>query len=74
MRGTAPILTCDAVDGFCGEWEIDHYETGASSIGGVRLTSIERAPGWTSTEDGDFCRHHTPTPPGRPDLPPHGSG
>lgn len=60
MRGTAPILTCDAEDGFCGNWEVDHYETGASRVDGVRVTATERVPGWTSTDTEDFCPKHSP--------------
>ena len=59
MRGSAPIITCDADDGLCGNWDVDHYETGASKVGGTRLTDKARIPGWTTTDEGDFCVEHT---------------
>ena len=57
-RGTAPIIQCDAEDGFCGVWEIDHYETGASTVNSVPVTASERSPGWLSDGDEDYCPEH----------------
>ena len=56
-RTSQPIIQCDA-DGFCGAWEVDHYETGASSVGGTRITGQNRAPGWVSVGDADYCPEH----------------
>jgi hypothetical protein len=56
VKGSAPIITCDHED-ICDEWEIDHYETGASTVGGVRITRTERAPGWVNGDE-DFCPEH----------------
>jgi hypothetical protein len=58
MRGTVPTIQCDAEDGFCGAWDVDHYETGASSVDGVRMTTEQRSPGWVSTKDTDHCPEH----------------
>ena len=60
MKGTAPIITCDAEDGFCGNWDVDHWETSASTVGGVRITCEERSPGWHCTDDADLCPEHAP--------------
>ena len=62
MRGSTQIIICDAEDGFCGSWDVDHYETGASTVGGVRITSEERSPGWrTGDGDVDLCPEHATT-------------
>lgn len=58
MRGTVPTLHCDAEDGFCGVWDVDHYESSASSVNGTPVTAVERSPGWLSTETEDFCPAH----------------
>lgn len=61
-RDHMPIISCDGDDGSCGRIETDYYESCASSVDGVRITSTQRAPGWSSTGDEDFCPDHTPTP------------
>lgn len=58
MRASTPTLNCDAEDGFCGAWDVDHYETGASAVDGVQITSTARAPGWRNTEAEDYCPEH----------------
>lgn len=72
MRGRTPTLHCDAEDGFCGSWDVDYYEATVSSINGVPVTDTERAPGWTSTKEGeDFCPEHKPS---ESSSPPAGGG
>lgn len=60
MRASVPSIHCDDESG-CDAWEIDHYETCASTVGGVKITSEQPAPGWTRTPAGDdFCPEHAP--------------
>jgi len=60
--GTMPIVLCDDLDG-CEEWSIDYHAQTADSVGGVRVTSEQPAPGWARGRiDGlewDFCPAHT---------------
>lgn len=58
VRGHTPTIHCDGDDGFCGTWDVDHYESGASAVGDVRITDTERAPGWRSTDLTDLCPEH----------------
>ena len=58
-RATLPVMICDSEDG-CGEYVEDYYETCADSVGGIRITWTERAPGWYSADDEDFCPYHKP--------------
>ena len=62
MQGTVPTIHCDAEDGFCGNWEVNHYETGASFVDGIRVTREQRAPGWFTDDarDLDLCPEHNP--------------
>jgi hypothetical protein len=60
-RSDMPALFCDADDG-CDDWAVDFYAATASSVGGVKITAAARAPGWTSTPDGDLCPAHSPVP------------
>ena len=57
-RGTVPILSCDTEDDICDEWTLDDYGMDVHSVDGVRITTTERSPGWTSTGDADFCPEH----------------
>lgn len=62
MRSSVPTLHCDSSDDWgCDEWSVDYYETSTSEVDGVRITSTERAPGWTSTNGCDYCPDHKPT-------------
>lgn len=58
MRGRAPLIYCDAEDGFCGAWDMDYYESTVSAVNDVPITSEHRAPGWVSTKFDDFCPEH----------------
>jgi hypothetical protein len=58
MRASEALLHCDGEDGFCGAWDLDYYAQTASSVGGVKITLTERAPGWTSVGDSDYCPEH----------------
>lgn len=58
-RGTAPIIQCDGDDMFCGAWDIDHYETGATAVNRTPVTASERSPGWTTRGDEDYCPEHS---------------
>jgi hypothetical protein len=58
VRGSTPTIHCDAEDGFCGAWDVDNYEATAYSVGGVRITQEQRAPGWVSTNLNDYCPEH----------------
>lgn len=58
MRGTTPIIVCDGLDGSCGNWDIDYYESSATTVGGVRVTETQRAPLWVNSDLGDFCPAH----------------
>lgn len=58
MRSREAVVHCDHMDGECGEWSFDYYEQTASTVGGVRITRAERAPGWRSTNLEDFCPRH----------------
>lgn len=58
MRGRRPALLCDGDDGECGAWDVDYWTETASMVNGIRITSTRRAPGWVSTDDGDWCREH----------------
>jgi hypothetical protein len=60
MRGQTPTIHCDAEDGLCGNWDVDNYETTASTVNGVRITAQERAPGWKNSDDEDLCPQHVP--------------
>lgn len=60
MRADAALLYCDAEEGFCGAWDLDYYAQTATTVGDVRITLQERAPGWTSVGDEDFCPEHKP--------------
>ena len=42
MRSQVPTLHCDSED-VCDEWAVDNYETCASTVGGVRITTTTRA-------------------------------
>lgn len=66
-QAKAALLYCDAEDGLCGGWELDYYGQTVSAVNGIRVTTTERAPGWLTTRDGDYCPEHadkptTPTP------------
>ena len=54
-RGQLPILICDADDGLCEEFATNFFAECAISVGGVRITQSERAPGWESDGDTDLC-------------------
>src|SRR5699024_13632 len=58
VRGRTPTIHCDAEDGTCGAWDVDHFETGAYTVNGVPITSTQRAPGWVSTDLDDYCPEH----------------
>lgn len=58
MRGRTPTLHCDAEDGLCGTWDVDNYAADVSAVNGVRVSPIERAPGWRSTDLLDYCPDH----------------
>lgn len=58
MRARTPTIHCDGDDGDCGAWDMDHYETCASSVGGISITQDRRAPGWVNSDDGDYCPEH----------------
>ena len=58
MRASVPTIHCDAEDGGCGAWDVDHYESCATTVGGVLITKTRRAPGWINGEDADFCPEH----------------
>ncbi|MFJ9387763.1 hypothetical protein ACIRON_03015 [Nocardioides sp. NPDC101246] len=65
MRFRRPVVMCDAEDGECGEWEVDDYEGGVSSVTTFGpdstttiITATVRAPGWISTETADYCPEH----------------
>lgn len=60
MQSREAVIICDGGDGECDEWDLDFYEQNASRVGGTRITSTERAPGWTSSDAGDFCPAHKP--------------
>lgn len=63
MRGQTPTIHCDGDDrlGPCGAWDVDYYAASVTSVGGVRVTATQRAPGWLTTpEDEDFCPDHIP--------------
>lgn len=55
-RGSEPTIYCDA-DG-CTQWWVDYYEANAAYVGGVRISPIERAPGWHCTDTADYCPEH----------------
>ena len=57
-RSETPTLHCDGDDGWCGNWDVDDYENGASSVNDVRVTKDQRAPGWRCTDDEDLCPEH----------------
>ena len=60
-RTVMALLHCDGEDSaWCGcpEWSEDYWGRGASSVGGVPVTSTGRAPGWVTTSAGDFCPTH----------------
>ncbi len=59
MRATTPTLHCDAAEGMCGAWDVDYYAVTASAVSGVRITAEQRAPGWVSVADCDFCPRHS---------------
>lgn len=55
-RSREPMLLCDGEDGGCGASEHDYYEQSATTVGGVRITKTEPAPGWTTgPTGGDLC-------------------
>ena len=58
MRGQTPTVHCDAEDGECGNWDVDFYAATATSVGGVRITSDQVAPGWSTSDDRDLCPKH----------------
>jgi hypothetical protein len=58
MRSTTPTIHCDADDMDCGAWDVDYYKATASSVGGVKITREQRAPGWVTTKDADYCPEH----------------
>lgn len=57
MRADLPILICDDEHG-CGATTDDYYAQFADSVNGVKITRTERAPGWSSNEEGDWCPEH----------------
>lgn len=57
MRATVPSIHCDWEFG-CDTWDVDFYETNAHSVGAVRITEAQRAPGWSSCDHEDFCPQH----------------
>ena len=63
MRGRTQLLHCDAEDGECGAWSIDFYEATVSKIDGKPVTRTERAPGWLSDDESDYCPDHAVTTP-----------
>lgn len=58
MRGKTPTLHCDGDEGDCGTWDVDYWAADVSSVNGVRITDAARAPGWRTTDAGDFCPEH----------------
>ena len=60
MKSREPIISCDGDDGECGIWAMDYYARDVSTVNGVRMTRVERAPGWVSIDDDDFCPEHGP--------------
>jgi len=58
MRSKTPTIHCDADDGFCGAWDVDNFEIGASSVNGTRVTDQHRSPGWVSDGEQDLCPEH----------------
>lgn len=58
-RGRTPTLHCDGEDGDCGAWEVDYWGADVSSVNGIRVTRDNRAPGWVSTDSGDWCAEHS---------------
>lgn len=59
MRSSTPTVHCDTDEGDCGAWDVDFYATGASSVGGMRVTADRPAPGWTSSDGEDRCPTHS---------------
>lgn len=57
-QSSTPTIHCDGDDSFCGMWDIDHYKTCASKVGGTRITQKERSPGWVTVGDEDYCPEH----------------
>jgi hypothetical protein len=60
MQSHTPTVHCDGDEGSCGSWDVDYFEATASTVGGVRITSERRAPGWLTVRDEDFCPEHAP--------------
>ena len=60
MRASIPAIYCD-YDGLCDEWEVDYYKSCAYSVGSIRITETERAPGWLSDRLNDYCPNHKET-------------
>lgn len=58
MRGTLPMIECDAEDGLCGARDDDYYEQDVSAVDGVRITRAEPAPGWRVINGQDYCPDH----------------
>ena len=54
-RGQTSVVNCDGDDGFCGTWDLNYYEQGASSVDGIRVTNDAPAPGWTTRNGLDLC-------------------
>jgi len=59
MKQMTPTLHCDGNYGFCTEWELDYYALNVTAVARTVITSTERAPGWLSTDNGDWCPTHS---------------
>ena len=59
MRGKTNILLCDHEDD-CDNWALDDYANTVSTVNGVVITTEQRALGWLTNRDGDFCPEHAP--------------
>lgn len=60
-RYRRPMIRCDYIaSGYCDEETTDYFGEFASHVNGIRVTSTERSPGWTTTPEGDYCPKHAP--------------
>ena len=57
MKGMTPTLWCDHGDG-CDASTVDYYAATTLTVNGVPITAEQRAPGWRSTDDEDYCPKH----------------
>lgn len=58
-RYEVPEMSCDDDHG-CDATTPDFYECTADSVDGIKITATQRAPGWFSTLDADYCPQHLP--------------